>query len=223
MPPKPKRPFPMPNRSGALRAEVDSSAIWAVSYSDLLMVLLAFFILYFRFGENNAQTLLQKLSVDVGQKLGTGTAAAASAQNAPGATGIRELGRTLSVQGLKVTQSGEPSTLTVEFPDDFFPPGRFRLSNASRDLLRQVFERIAPQRDHLAFVFIGHTDEIALRAKAHDLIDSNLALSNMRALEAAKFAIASGMDPRDVATQGTGEYQRRARSLSLRISERGTP
>ena len=89
--------------------------------------------------------------------------------------------------------------------DLLFPPGGYELSEAGKDIIAKMARVLAPhQQEHL--VVNGYTDNSpigsALQAKG---IDSNQALSEMRADAVMKYMISQGVNPDYVSAKGWGE------------------
>jgi chemotaxis protein MotB len=89
--------------------------------------------------------------------------------------------------------------------DLLFPPGGYELSAAGKDIIAKMARILAPhQQEHL--VVNGYTDNApigsALQAKG---IDSNQALSEMRADAVMKYMISQGVNPDYVSAKGWGE------------------
>ncbi|RYZ56260.1 MAG: hypothetical protein EOP07_12820, partial [Proteobacteria bacterium] len=64
---KPLRHVRIEHKKAQLSAE--DSASWAVSYSDMLMVLMSFFIIFFSYDESKRSTILSELSTEMNGKV----------------------------------------------------------------------------------------------------------------------------------------------------------
>lgn len=224
-PPRTRRRF-VPTRK--FRAESGEMTGWAVSYSDLLMVLLAFFILYFRFGDQESASILHSVVRDLdssgqtkGGVPGGGLAKLASGQGERNSAG--NLKGVLEQSGFAIEQSALNDSLIVHFPDGFFRPGQYQVGPMQQKRLIKLLNVLEPHRDALDLVFIGHTDSAAIAPGKGKFVDSNLVLSNLRAARAAEFALLKGFDPRHVSSEGVGEFRRSMRSISLKVVERKAP
>ena len=205
---------------------------WAVSYSDLLMVLLAFFVLYFRFGEQESSSILnnvvRQLDSQAAARLANAQSAGAVSQNAAAGDTVasapslsaKQLRTAIETAGLKIEESALKGSLTIHFSDQFFAPGQYQLTLKQNEKLQQLLSLLEPYRSQIDLVFIGHTDTSAIATGRKKVVDSNLVLSNLRAARAAEFALLKGFDPQHVSSEGVGQYRRATRSLSVKIVER---
>lgn len=200
------------------RPEMGEMTGWAVSYSDLLMVLLAFFLLYFQFGEKESASIIKSVIRDLDSHGASGGAGGQSGNAA--ALSASSLRSALESKGLEMEAQGMNGTVTVHFAANFFGPGQYQLGRQQQEKLAEVFDLLAPYQEKVDLVFIGHTDTSALAPARGRVVDSNLVLSNLRAARAAEFALLKGYDPQFVSSEGVGQYRRATRSLSIRIGER---
>ena len=209
--------------------------LWAVSYSDLLMVLLCFFIIYFEFSDVMEKTAVDQIKIAISGTGGPNEATEAKgpekvhsiADGMPAksivsvehlARDFKELGSGISAN-LKV--DGDKKTLVVNFPDDIYAPGKFGLPQSAVEAITKIITAVKPFESQLTLSFIGHTDASPLmRSKVNGgIIDSNLVLSNLRGTKAVEFALQQGLDPSRIMAAGMGEHLRQTRSLSVEISE----
>ncbi len=217
-PPRTRRRF-VPTRK--IRAEASEMHGWAVSYSDLLMVLLAFFVLYFNFGEKSTANILRSVVTDL-DKSGHTQAESAAGTQAPkrGTAAIPDMRNEMSLSGFVVDKASVKGSITVHLPDNIYGPGAYEVGKKHHAPLKKLLEILSPYKDSVELVFIGHTDAQAVRQDNRKVIDSNLVLSNLRGARAAEFALLRGYNPALVSSEGVGQFRRQTRSLSVRINER---
>jgi flagellar motor protein MotB len=203
--------------------------LWAISYSDLLMVLMTFFILFFKFGSLMTKVspldgVLRKLKQNGGYAAGSRGIASENAGGLNSAVPlpIQAVAGRFSDGKLNFKVIGKGRELLVDFPDNFYPLGQYVISDLQKIELLKTLELLLPFKETVSLTFIGHTDDLPL-TRSNQIINSNLVLSNLRASRAAEFALLQGFDPSWVSTRGVGQYQRRQRSLSLLVSERSKP
>jgi flagellar motor protein MotB len=220
--------------------------LWAISYSDLLMVLMSFFIIFFQMNDSKNDTLKNVMlavedtvavktnssaagngtGLGTGTGPGTGTGTGTGKGNGTvvvaGAPVMDAIARQLEAQNLAVSKAAEPGVLTIDLANDLYRPGQYALSDEAAKKLVQTLKSIKPYADSITLTFIGHTDAAPVVHLDRRIIDSNLVLSNLRATRAVELALTQGFDPKQVIAQGIGEFSRNTRSLSLRISERKT-
>lgn len=190
--------------------------LWAISYSDLLMVLMCFFIIYAEF--SNLKKSDPILNVMKDEKVVQ--------------TGSRDLsGKLITFKSVVLSEivgqfddasllkQKDRSSLLVHLPEDVFRSGQFDLNSSLKKRLNHISKILTPYKDDVSVVFIGHTDQTPMKSNRR-IIDSNFALSNLRAAKAVQYFVQQGYDPAFVSGQGVAEFDRQTRSISLRISER---
>lgn len=214
---------------------------WAVSYSDLLMVLMSFFIIFYNTDDSTGEkidSVLKELNlqgITVNKESLTKEEKEALIQDdfARKVASLELDGVTISkIQPEKVStgkwnkllKKGNDAAkykggIIIDLPDNIFANGKFELSNKTQKSLDHLLEVIKPYHQHLNLVFIGHTDAAPVNSKI-GVIDSNLILSHVRAAKAVEYATGKGFDPMWVSSQGLSEFTRNTRSLSIRIMER---
>lgn len=202
-------------RSVKRAAQEDSlQFLWAVSYTDLLMVLLCFFVLFFGTPDVKPSVINDVIVALGGKATGDSTSAPPQGNQASG------LLAALNSIGLTSERDPETGGILVHLPDNLYPAGEFALNDRAKESLAKLLARIEPYAGQLTLTLIGHADAQPLLVHREAIVDSNLVLSSLRASRAAEFVMESGFDPRAVLTQGAGEYERSTRSLSIRISDR---
>lgn len=232
------QPKQIQERKSVLTEEDSLQFLWALSYSDLLMVLMSFFVIYFNFssstGELKASDPLTQISLAFGSRKPTAITEGASGADGVGigdggipdaaapATSplIHTLAKALRSSGLKITVGSDARSLVLNYEDGFFDRGAYELSDMSLSRLRSSFEIIGQFKKSIKLTFIGHADQLPIRGASGKIINSNLRLSNLRAARAAEYAGAWGFDPAWVWAQGVGQFQRNTRSLSVRVESR---
>lgn len=201
--------------------------LWAISYSDLLMVLLTFFVLFFSFGENSKQPLVDKIKISfekVGKKgkQGVITGSATPEAEAPRSVSNVSPGLAEKLKDLDVSVATKVQNekFVIDFPDDFYSAGKYELNAKQKKELARVLAVVREYDENIHLTFIGHTDEVPVAYANNKVINSNLVLSNLRAARAVEVAWEEGFSPKYVFSQGAGEQQRKTRSLSLEIRGR---
>ncbi len=213
--------------------------LWAVSYSDLLFVLLSFFIIFFQMeNPEKDKSILDKvlLSVqdktvetdairnsggDTGNGVRTPQAAVGAQVNAKSV--IDQIAEDLKGSDISV-QPADKGVINLNFADNVYEPFGYVPNRKVKAELNEILKRLSPHKANLKITFIGHTDDAAInskRKKKNEVISSNLVLSNLRAARAVEHAMANGFDPRFLSAEGAGEFNRNTRSLTMRIVERG--
>jgi chemotaxis protein MotB len=185
--------------------------IWFLTLSDLLMLLMIFFVLY--------------LGITLKEQMKTPVAASAPLvekalpvppaveEPAATATAVREtaslesgllsiIDDNQSVAGITVERRRQNVVLT--FPEQIiFDSGQAELKSSARPLLSQVALFIQ-KHPNLSVEIQGHTDNRPISSKRYP---SNWELSADRATQVAKALIQLGINPANISTKGFGEYR----------------
>ena len=197
--------------------EDDNQHLWAVSYSDFLMVLLSFFILFYSADEDNRESLVQKISnhfaLDGGQVDNKG--------KVPGSripASFKEEFPELSFE-----ESNKNESLYIHFPENFFASGEYDLGNPEKEKISEVLNKLKPMAEELFITFEGHSDQspITYAKQRHHFLSSNFVLSSMRATSALEVAQKIGFKEDHLFVSAYSSNKRNSRSLTIRITQRG--
>jgi chemotaxis protein MotB len=191
------------------RVEADKGAeIWLITLSDLLMLLLIFFVILFGIemqkrqtpgktvrAEFKERTIEKVIAIDPDPSLLDMTASIE-----------KELIATLDLekgpQGMMVKRVSNLVTLT--FPEQIvFDPGHAELKPSAQPTLDKVASFIK-ERPSLIVEVQGHTDDRPINNSRYP---SNWELSVDRATQVAKALIGLGVDPTRFSVKGFGEYR----------------
>lgn len=200
-------------------SEEDSST-WAVSYSDLLMVLMSFFVMFFQFTPEKTKTIIQQLAVTVGAKGdGDGLARppAATPETATAKPSLEAtLVETFKASNLDVSVEKTGDSLSILLPDDIYRPRGFKVTDELKTVLTGVLERIRPYSQDLDIYFVGHADADPV-SQGNTYLTDNFSLSAMRATHALQFALEAGFPKTHLFAQGGAENLRNSRTLSVKV------
>lgn len=197
--------------------EDENQHLWAVSYSDFLMALLSFFILFFSMDTpERAKLVLQIAS----QFKNTGGISASETSGPEGLGGGSQrvpasLLATFEKLHLKTEQDNE--ALVVDFPNDLFLPGEHIMANAQQILVTEFLQQLKPYSQKVNIYFEGHTDNSPLRRHKNEIIVDNYVLSSLRANSALSMARTLGFSEKNLFIQANSSNVRNSRSLSIRI------
>ncbi len=198
--------------------EDENQHLWAVSYADFLMALLAFFILFFSMDEPRRDDLLHTLTMQFEKASLTKSAQADRMPNSiPGSVSADIMNQ---LKDLNVSFIPEGRSLLVNLPDDYFRPGRYRIDSKNRHVMTRLLELVKPYSDHVNIYFEGHSDEEPLARAKTPVLTDNLVLSSLRATSALNFAKEMGFHADHLFISGMGSGQRKTRTLSLRLEPR---
>lgn len=199
--------------------EDENQHLWAVSYSDFLMVLLSFFILFFSAeAPQKKQLILELASQFSGTRSGS--------ENATGPGQDADAGRMPaslfeSLKNLKVAVDQEKEILIINFPNDLYGPGQHRISEEKITLIRNFLNIVKPYQNNINLYFEGHADASPLKVHKNDIVVDNFVLSSLRASSALGYARELGFSEKNMFIQAASSNLRNSRSLSIRIEPRG--
>ena len=223
MQPKPlnsKEPPPRLNRPKPDGLHEGDGHLWAVSYADLLMVLMSFFVIFFSFtdstGNGDAKSPDVVLQISAGLKAalkgeGGGGVAMPAVSRAPTALVDRPA---LEALGAEVSESEK--SIFVKLPDDIFDKRQFALSDSTKAKLESILEALRSNSERIELVIIGHADSSRV-AGSNPYLSNNFDLSSLRALKAVQFLTDRGFPESNISAQGSSYGLRNSRTLSLRV------
>ncbi len=212
----------------------EESQNWAVSYSDMLMVLMSFFILFFSFNEENPdKNLIEQISVQMGhlttnQKSTVDASHSSSEPIAPSnykkntasgpvtANPINNIAQALKGSSVEMVQDPSQTSLIIHLRDQIYGKRQFVMEREVQQELKKVLEVLAPYKDQLQLTFIGHSDQLTIQNGGFYLA-SNLDLSSLRASRALSYAITQGYNPANLSIQAASDQGRNTRSLSIKV------
>lgn len=188
--------------------------IWFLTLSDLLMLLMIFFVLLFGITlkqQSGSQTLsLTRTGQEQPATAIKEQAAARKLPPEPAANKTEILASDLQgiiddnsmLRGMSVTRHSQFVTLTL--PEQIiFDSGRAELKSSVLPKLEQVAAFIQNHPD-FSIEIQGHTDNIPISSRRYP---SNWELSADRATQVAKALLSLGANPAKISTKGFGEYK----------------
>jgi flagellar motor protein MotB len=223
-------------RRSKVKIENDDLQGWAVSYSDMLMVLMSFFVIFFSFEEKKREGLISKIALEMSAKAGQevtsmGTGMGKSSVTEVGmpakslvthegaVTTIDDLAPKLVAIAPSVVSARTNDYLVVSLSDQVYANRQFEVKGPVKQELERVLEALDPYRDAVRITFIGHTDNVKI-ANRNAYLSNNQDLSSLRAARALTFASERGFDPRFLSSEAAGPHGRGSRSLSLKVEVR---
>lgn len=230
-------------RNKKKRYIADHEESWAVSYADLLMVLMSFFIVFFNIdgGSGEQASLADIIAKSFHKKE---IVKKVNETDKKGAYPLKALHDKLNGLDSKVSYLKDPKLdektgidswlkksklskvhihkgLVVELPDDIYRVGKYEITNEVKKELDSILERVKDHEQKIAIVAIGHADTKTFSAeKKEKVVNSNFILASLRAAKAVEYIRAKGFDPLWVTGQAHSVKKRATRSLTLRIQER---
>lgn len=222
MRPREKRLPRAERHDGIVVAEDENQHLWAVSYSDFLMALLAFFILFFSMDDPpGRQKLIMQIAGEFkGDASSTGLKSPGfGAGNGYGDAQNKRMPSALmtSLKTMNVKVDQEKESLVINLPDDFFMPGQYKVSSAHNPKIQAILDLLKPYGGKINIYFEGHADSSPLRLHKNDIIVDNFVLSSLRASTMLQLALGQGFPEKNLFIQAASSNIRNSRSLSIRV------
>lgn len=176
---------------------------WAISYGDMITLLLGFFVLFFNIKTEMVNIHLIKKDLDQyfdsSNQSNRQPTAITDSSNNQGST----ISTNLS-QKLKVKSNIEGEKILVEFPGvSFFDQGSFSLTQDGQNALKDFASAISNHMGLFRLVVRGYTDGKAVKANAR--YKDNLELSAFRSISAIRYLSQKGVKLENMRIAGYGE------------------
>ncbi len=202
--------------------------LWAISYADLLLVLMAFFVIFASF---NTEDEASKTLMSIARNIGTvstpanagGIANSGEANGQGNGSGqivgldqkfFKELETLASVSEME-----NEKKIVLTFQDQIFGVGSFAISPSLGADIKKIYEHLRDHQDTLKITLVGHADSRSFTQK-RDIIQDNFDLSAMRALQALKEMRRLGFPEAQLVAKASSHFKRESRSLSMEIEWR---
>ncbi len=189
------------------KQECPSAPAWIISFSDLMSLLLTFFILLYSMSVLDIKKLMKFLWYFQGEEVtfASKTVAVLPPINLLPKDVAKEvkkrIQRILPIHAYQIAVI-ENYVLIRLFNDVTFEEGDYQLTDRSKKALDKISEVLkALSKDDLEIRVEGHTGSD--KVKANDVKDS-WDLSVKRAVQVAQYLINSGVDPRKISASGYG-------------------
>ena len=195
---------------------VDEEGSWAISYGDMITVLMSFFILYFSMDPKNHddKQLANSLVLALSDKSENTSAISKTREPAqinddlslgddPEGSGVDE--KWMDIMGARITKMG--SKLIVEFPEvSFFHSGAIDLRDEAIVVLRQFSGRYLPYAGKYQLGVQAYTDKTPVRYVPGRRFKDNLELSALRSVAAMRILQQAGVPIQNMKLSGYGEF-----------------
>ncbi|MFK8139283.1 MAG: flagellar motor protein MotB [Bdellovibrionales bacterium] len=211
--------------------EVDSEGSWAISYGDMITLLLAFFVLFFTVDphkekQKNLQSSLvmtltkeaekKALSPDESENV---SAAENSQLNIGKDQGENIESKVLDEWGAEIHTVGQ--RIIVDFKTtSFFGIGQLNLSGSGKLTLKQFVNLYMPFAGNYILGIRAYTDSRPVTSVGRRYKD-NLELSALRSISAMRFLQKEGIPLDRMRLGGYGELKATAESLAKKAQESG--
>jgi len=209
-----KRPWPKPLRSQSKESGAEKGHdLWLLTLSDLLLLLMIFFVLLFGMtlhqqyqgSHSLPQVAVPRKSQETPVEMGPAYVPDFASKGilASLETDLRAiLGDEEGKEEVSLTRQADHLILT--FPERIvFDPGRAQLKPSVQPILDKVAS-LALAHPYLLAEVQGHTDDRPINTKRYP---SNWELSVDRATQVAKALIGLGLAPAQISVKGFGEYR----------------
>lgn len=189
-------------------SEDENSHLWAVAYSDLLMVLLSFFILFFSIDNVQRDNLIIDLARGIASE-------SKGVQADPAAVSAKAMYTDLKKLNIHLVQ--EKETLTLNFTNELFKPGKYHIDKTQAVEITKALELLTQYKSKINIYFEGHADSTPILNAKNNVVQDNFVLSSLRATQALQLARKMGFSEKQLFAQASSSNTRNSRSLSLRI------
>lgn len=212
----------MSNRSKRHRheeSEVDSEGSWAISYGDMVTLLMCFFILFFSLEQRTENkkveraALLQRALLDAFKPTGSMKGPSEGAKSGPQTSvsvGDRvEMGiDPKRLEAFKGRAIAAGDAIIVDFAStSFFSSGAVALSAAGKEALAKFMDSFRPYLGQHVLTIQAFTDRKGVARRRGRAFRDNLELSALRAVAALRFLQAQGVPLSRMRAGGYGEMR----------------
>jgi len=198
-------------RRGSNPAEGDHNSNWAISYGDMITLLLAFFVLFF--SVDARKTEVDNLNLAISEEFNKHLANQDKliSKTVWGASGGQSEGSYAGMQSelaelFEVKSTVQGNKLIVEFPNvSFFNSAEYQLTPEGVIALGRFAKLFSNFSGRMRLIVRGYTDNRPIRATAGRFISDNLELSAFRAISALRVLEKSGIPFHVMRIGGYGE------------------
>ncbi|MBC7691203.1 MAG: OmpA family protein [Methylotenera sp.] len=207
-------------------------ASWAVSYVDMLTLLLCFFIIFYNTNAEKVKpqeaSALQKIILDLGKPeiqagkgsgTGVGVGVGTGTGTGSGKESTSEVSPRMSqaeasflsllkgkLQNEAVSPRMKETSLEVEFENiSFFSSGSTKLSPEAAAAVTRIMTSLRPYKDSIRITVQGHTDSKRVSGAHH--FSDNWELSVLRATSVLKIFMQDGFSQEHLSAEGFADTQ----------------
>jgi chemotaxis protein MotB len=189
--------------------ETDVEGTWAVSYGDMVTLLLTFFILFFSLNPKSGESKGEidknyPLSLSLMGSLGK-IAVADGKTELRNQNGGTDVDKDFIVK-TKATVFKSGQKIVIDFPAvSFFNSGKINLTKTGKNTLRQFVAAYTPYMGNFNLVIQAYADTKKVRASKGLKFSDNLELSALRGVATLRFLQEAGIPIRQMKVAGYGE------------------
>jgi chemotaxis protein MotB len=189
--------------------EEDSEGTWALSYGDMITLLLSFFVIFFT--TNPQQEKVQKLNNLLSFELEGTKPFEPTSLMEKGIVGGKqkvELKNLPKFEGASITAHQVDENIVVTFKaTSFFSSGEVKPNDRGRKLLVEFAEKYMPYAGNYRLAIKGFTDSKPVSQKRLRKYEDNLELSALRSIASMKVLQLAGIPLNRMEIAGGGELE----------------
>lgn len=192
-------------KSKYIHSNENEEGSWAISYGDMVTLLLSFFVLFFSIDfkksnekvlDNNLQGIFTTSQVD--QK-----------------KNVNLIQHELNVDGMEMVRVKDGTFLLFFKGVSFFNTGKYDLTDKSKISLKEFSDKFIPMSGKYKIRVQAYTDNRAVKNTGNRVFRDNLELSVLRSLSVVRQLTKNGIPSRRVELSGKGEMSERVNNLLL--------
>ncbi|MBS1957855.1 MAG: flagellar motor protein MotB [Bdellovibrionales bacterium] len=218
---------------------------WAVSYVDMLTLLLCFFIIFFNqktITGDDDNSVLKKVMMSMNQNspapAGSESGGANGTANQKQNADVKETSNMLEQLKIAFDKkipakiNANAKSLEIEYDDvSFFDSGSTKITKEGLESIDKMIQVLYPFHTALKITVQGHTDPSKVRGK-HNQFTDNWELSVLRATSVLKIFLKSGFEQQSLSAEGfadtlvrepSAENLSKYRNITLRIEPKVNP
>ncbi len=231
----------MLHKRNTRRVKKHSEGSWAVSYVDMLTLLLCFFIIFYNNNQSKGkseETLLQKIAVNmsdkaiptptVSEKVKVKDMAEGKVAVLPEDLALLQLIKSNVLKDIDASIVGKDKSLEINFEGvSFFKSGKTQLLPEAEQKISKLIQSLEKHKNTIRVTVQGHTDTTKSKRQSYS---DNWELSVLRATSVLKMFIKNGYSQEMLSAEGfadtridrtvasyTKEDLARQRKITLRI------
>lgn len=192
-------------RKDSYHEDIDSEGSWAISYGDMITLLLSFFVIFFTtdFKKQKIDKLNQHLSFQLENTQAAGQAEAVNQTEV-----VKPEFPVLDGLTLKTHNVGDNIIVTF-YATSFFSSGHVNVNERGVELLERFTQNYLPYAGNFRLAIKGFTDKkpVIKRIERVRKYDDNLELSVLRSVAAMRILQANGIPLNKMEIAGAGELE----------------
>ncbi len=195
--------------------EGDHNSNWAISYGDMITLLLAFFMIFFSVDKKQEEvstfeTLVEREFASESEPAPVKVWGVPTSKDEGTYAGIKS--DSIDQLGVKTEVMG--NRLIIEFPDiSFFESGSLVITSSGEEALRRFAKVFTKFSGKMRLIVRGYTDNRPVKSKRNRFYSDNLELSSLRAISALRVMEKAGIPFSLMRIGGYGETDKSTKEL----------